>query len=96
VRVKNAIGIRCTWSKSATRRSKISPSPIREEYHRCSNDSSAPANARPIAARASVVTMPRSSLGTASSMSERSRMGGSAPATAAPTTATRNPTRRRR
>ena len=34
VRVKKAIGIRCTWSNSRTRRSKIRPSPIRADVHR--------------------------------------------------------------
>ena len=32
VRVKKAIGMRCTWSNSATRRSKIRPSPIRDDH----------------------------------------------------------------
>ena len=34
-RVKKAIGWRSTWAKTSVRRSKMSPSPIREEYHRC-------------------------------------------------------------
>src|SRR4051812_5194208 len=33
-RVKNAIGWRSTWPKTWVRRSLMSPSPIREEYHR--------------------------------------------------------------
>ena len=34
VRVKNASGIRCTWSNTRVRRSRMSPSPMRAEYHR--------------------------------------------------------------
>ena len=34
VRVKNAIGMRCTWSNSATRRSKMRPSPMRADHQR--------------------------------------------------------------
>ena len=47
VRVKNASGIRCTWSKTAVRRSKIRPSPIRAEYQRCASDRPASTTARP-------------------------------------------------
>jgi hypothetical protein len=32
--VKKAIGCRRTWVNTWVRRSKMSPSPIREEYHR--------------------------------------------------------------
>ena len=32
VRVKNEIGMRCTWSNSLTRRSKMRPSPIRDDH----------------------------------------------------------------
>ena len=34
VRVKNAIGMRCTWSKTAVRRSRIKPSPMRADKPR--------------------------------------------------------------
>ena len=34
VRVKKATGIRCTWPNTARRRSRISPSPIRDDCHR--------------------------------------------------------------
>ncbi len=34
VRVKNAIGIRCTWSKTARRRSRMRPSPMFADSHR--------------------------------------------------------------
>ena len=34
VRVKNATGIRCTWPNTARRRSRISPSPIRDDCQR--------------------------------------------------------------
>ncbi len=33
-RVKNATGWRSTWPKTSVRRSKMRPSPMREEYHR--------------------------------------------------------------
>ena len=44
VRVKNAIGIRCVWSNSVRRSSKISPSPILADHQRSPSDSSASAN----------------------------------------------------
>ncbi len=46
VRVKNASGMRWTWSKTAVRIWKIRPSPIREEYQRWANDSTASITAR--------------------------------------------------
>ena len=41
VRVKNAIGMCCTWSNSRRRRSKIRPSPMPELSRRDNSDSSA-------------------------------------------------------
>ena len=41
VRVKKASGMRCTWSNSLSRRSKIRPSPMPELSRRASSDSSA-------------------------------------------------------
>ena len=38
VRVKKASGIRCTWSNTLVRRSKIRPSPMRAEYHRWASE----------------------------------------------------------
>ena len=41
VRVKNASGMRCTWSNSRSRRSRIRPSPMPELSLRPTSDSSA-------------------------------------------------------
>ena len=41
VRVKKPSGMRCTWSNSATRRSKISPSPILEDHRRSKRERAA-------------------------------------------------------
>ena len=43
--VKNDTPMRCTWSYSATRRSKMSPSPMRADHQRSKNARSAVANA---------------------------------------------------
>ena len=45
VRVKNAIGIFWTWLKTAVRRSRMTPSPIRAEYQRVISDTTASATA---------------------------------------------------
>ena len=55
VRVKNASGIRCTWSNTRVRRSKISPSPMRAEYHRWAREKPASKTAR-IATRTAIFT----------------------------------------
>ena len=56
VRVKKATGWRCTWSNTAVRRSKISPSPMRAENHRCVSEIAAPATARPTSTNARPTT----------------------------------------
>ncbi len=61
VRLKKATGIRCTWSKTEVRRSRISPSPIRAESQRASRPKAASATARPAIASARPVTTPSSS-----------------------------------
>ena len=38
VRVKNATGIRCTWSNTAVRRSRIRPSPIVDDSQRVTSE----------------------------------------------------------
>ena len=58
VRVKNAIGIFWTWSKTAVRRSRIRPSPIVEDSHRVTSDTPASATATPAITRASITTTP--------------------------------------
>lgn len=65
VRVKNAMGIFCTWSKTAVRRSRITPSPIRAEYHRVVSDTAASATATramTTASRTIVATSPRATM----------------------------------
>src|SRR6266550_133206 len=58
VRVKNASGIRCTWSKTRVRIPKIRPSPMRAEYHRWASDKPASTTARPAMSSASRTTTP--------------------------------------
>ena len=56
VRVKNATGIRCTWSKTAVRRSRIRPSPIVADSHRVSSATAASARATAAMTAASSTT----------------------------------------
>jgi hypothetical protein len=58
VRVKNCNGMRCTWSYTRVRRSKMMPSPIRAEYHRWASDSSASTLARTPISTAIRTTVP--------------------------------------
>ena len=83
VRVKNAMGIRCTLRNSAVRRSKISPSPMCALHQRCTTLSAASPTAATTAMTASTVIMPRSSSGIALSMIRRTTSGGASPSRAA-------------
>ena len=56
VRVKNAIGIFCTWSKTLVRRSTITPSPIVEDSQRVTSPSPASATATMAISTASQTT----------------------------------------
>lgn len=56
VRVKNAIGILCTWSNTAVRRSKISPSPMFDDSQRVPNVTAASATATSAITAASSTT----------------------------------------
>ena len=47
VRVKNATGIRCTWSNTAVRRSRIRPSPMLDDSHRVTSDTPASPSGTP-------------------------------------------------
>ncbi len=79
-RVKNAIGWRSTWAKTSVRSCRISPSPIREENHRCAipRTASATASAATSSARRTTTspalgmtptsTRSRNSRGTATTM----------------------------
>ncbi len=94
VRVKNASGIRCTWSKTLVRRSKIRPSPMRAEYHRCTSDSSASSTARPAITSAIRTTWPAVPVGPVITLTTRPASTGVAtPTTALATTASRKTTR---
>ena len=52
VRVKNATGMRCTWSNTAVRRCRISPSPMEADSQRVS--SPRPASTTAISAMSAV------------------------------------------
>ena len=58
VRVKNATGIRCTWSNTAVRRSRIRPSPMVDDSHRVTSDTPASATATAAITAASITTTP--------------------------------------
>ena len=92
VRVKNAIGMRCVWSNSERRRSKIRPSPIFADHHRSPSDSNASPSAIATMSSASVVTMPLSCCGMAVSMMRLISSGGTMPTSASSTMVTRNAT----
>ncbi len=65
VRVKNAIGILCTWSNTAVRRSRITPSPMRAENQRVASDTAASAtatSAMTTASRMIVAVSPRATM----------------------------------
>ena len=62
VRVKNAIGIFCTWSKTLVRRSTITPSPMVEDSQRVTSPIPASATATIAISTASQITVPASAL----------------------------------
>jgi len=64
VRVKKAIGIRCTWENTARRRSRISPSPMRDDCHRSAipTAASSTASTAMTSARRTTVPSPRPSM----------------------------------
>ncbi len=68
VRVKKASDIRCTWAKTEVRRSKIRPSPIREDSHPMPSASVASTTATPAMASESSTTSRVSCWRTPSSM----------------------------
>ena len=59
VRVKNATGIRCTWSNTAVRRSRMRPSPMVDDSHRVTSDMPASATATAAITAASATTTPQ-------------------------------------
>ena len=62
VRVKNATGIRCTWSNTAVRRSRIRPSPMVDDSHRVTSETPASATATAAITAASATTTPSAPL----------------------------------
>ena len=59
VRVKNATGIRCTWSNTAVRRSRMRPSPMVDDSQRVTSDTPASATATAAITAASATTTPQ-------------------------------------
>ena len=57
VRVKNATGMRCTWSNTAVRRSRMSPSPMVDDSHRVISDTTASPTATTAMTSASSTTV---------------------------------------
>ena len=94
VRVKNATGIRCTWSKTAVRRSRIKPSPSVDDSHRVTSDVPASATATAAMTAASATTTPSAPL-PISSTTLPARSGVARPSSALTTlTATNTPSLR--
>ncbi len=91
VRVKNESGRRCTWSKRATRRSKMTPSPMIADHQRSRNDSSAWARAATTTSPPSTVMRLRSPSAMAPSMISRNNSGGTTPSTDESTTVATKP-----
>ena len=58
VRVKKAMGMRCTWAKTRARMSKMRPSPMLADTHRFHSDSPASSTASCPSSRAMSTTTP--------------------------------------
>ena len=89
-RVKNAMGCFNTWPKTSVRRSRIRPSPMREENHRCTTVRAASSRAIPATTKASRTTTPPSPGITPLSTISRNRSGTATTSTALMTTIPRN------
>lgn len=96
VRVKNAIGMRCTWSKTAVRRSRMSPSPRLAESQRPTSPSPASATAITAMSTASRVTVPASLPLTIAFTTRPASTGVATASSAVATLSTRNRATRRR
>ncbi|PRY32009.1 hypothetical protein CLV70_102220 [Pseudosporangium ferrugineum] len=90
VRVKNATGIRCTWSKTAVRRSTMRPSPIRADWYRVSSPRPASASAITAIPAARRTTGPVSVPDTIASTTRPASTGAATVNRAATTLPTRN------
>lgn len=96
VRVKNATGMRCTWSKTAVRRSRIRPSPRLAESQRLTRPSAASATAITAMRRDSRVTVSDSLPETIAFTTRPASTGVATASSAVATLRTRNRATRRR
>ena len=96
VRVKKAIGIRCTWSNTAVRRSRIRLSPMLDESHRLIRPKPASTMAITAMARASSTTTRSSRPSTIALTTRPANTGVATASTASATLSTRKPPRARR
>jgi hypothetical protein len=96
VRVKNATGWRCTWSNTAARRSRISPSPSVADSRRCTTPTAATATAIPAMSRASPTTVPAGPPRTIASTTRPASTGVATVRLAPTTLSSRNAPNRRR
>ena len=90
VRVKNAIGIFCTWSKTAVRRSRISPSPMLAENHLVSRPRPASATAITAISTARLTTTDGSAAPTIASTTRPASTGVATASAAVTTLSSRN------
>jgi hypothetical protein len=95
VRVKNATGIRCTWSNTAVRRSRISPSPMFDDNHRVPSETAASARATSAMTTASPTTTAGAPPSTISSTTRPASTGVATPSNALSTLTATNPRNRR-
>jgi len=96
VRVKNATGWRCTWSKTAARRSRISPSPRLDESQRCTMPARLSAIAMTAMSTARPTTVPTGPPATIASTTRPASTGVATASTAPTTLSSRNAASRRR
>ena len=90
VRMKNATGIRCTWSNTAVRKSRISPSPMRDDSHRETSPSAASATAITAISTASTTTTRNDERTTIASTTQPASTGVATASTAVTTLSRRN------
>jgi hypothetical protein len=96
VRMKNATGIFWTWSNTAVRRSRISPSPIRADSHRATSPSTASATAMTAISTANTTTSRSDDRATIASTTQPARTGVATASTAVTTLSSRNHASNRR
>ncbi len=95
VRVKKAMGWRCTWSNTLARRSRISPSPMLAENHRVATPRTASATARRAIRPASPTTTSTEARCTIASTTRPASTGVATASTAPTMLSTRNAPSRR-